>query len=894
MYQSIFYDRKDYKYYLRDDQKGWMKEFSYNGERYENDPEGEFKTIFGDRVSPSSKPKWGNASYYENDVDKDTRLLVDLYYESDDTPSYHNIIYFDIECEIVGALTPENIRDPKGKITSVAVYDNNNKKYYCLILDESKRIQPVSGDKEILRYNNEKELLNGFLDLWINLDPTIISGWNSAYFDVPYTYYRMCKVLGNEVASYLSPINKINPLSKRDRKTGNFVNTVQLGGINHLDYMLLFQKFITKQEPSYRLDDIGQKYAKLSKIEYEGSLDRLFETDIDKFIDYNLRDVEILVELENSLKFIELTVNICHLCHTSYETIYYSTVLNDGAILTYLKRKGIVSPNKPTTYNPNLNISKVIKGIKDNELLRPTEKEDEIDRILKTQEYAGGYLKEPNPGLYEWVIDLDFTSLYPSIIRSLNIGVETLVGRIVNRNKYDNQWSLKELKEMDPEETVTIEKLNKDYSLTQISQVPVGKIVQQIERDDLLVSAPGVLFRKDKSSVVCEILSDWFAKRVEYKNKMKQAFKSGDPVMGEFYNKRQHAYKIKLNDVYGVFAQNGWRYTDGHKMISKAITLTGQRLTQDSIKFVNDWLNEQLGTDKDYIVTSDTDSLFAQVKDLILHRKPELANADREVIVEETLKVAAEIQELANENLHVMAQELFNIKYPDEPHYFELKQEVVLERGYFSGKRRYAQFIVNKEGVPTEELDMKGLDLMKSNFPPMFREFGEHILTEIMFGKKKSEIDSQVLDFRESLRTVEWKRILKPTGLKKLDQYIAGKPGAGEIFSRLEKKCPINTKAAIYYNDILRFKQLDTKYPVFQVGDKMYIAYLKENPYRVDVIGFNGYNDPPEILEFIEKYIDRDGLFESVIKNKLENVYQDIGWGMPVFNRKVNKFFKFT
>jgi len=867
MYQSIFYDRKEYKYYLRDDKKGWKKGFSYLGDRYVKDPDGELTTIFGDRVSKASKFEFKNPQFFENDIDMDTRLLVDGYYESDDTPEYHNLVYFDIECEIVGALTPESIKDPEGKITSIAIYDNNSKKYYCLILDESKRIQPVKGDKEIIRYNNERELLSGFLDLWIKLDPTIITGWNSAYFDVPYLYYRICKVLSEDVAAYLSPIGKINPQEKKDRKTGNPINTVQLGGINHLDYMLLFQKFITKQEPSYRLDDIGQKYAKLSKIEYEGSLDRLFETDVEKFIDYNLRDVEIIVELENSLKFIELTVNICHLCHTAYETIYYSTVLNDGAILTYLKRKGIISPNKPTTYNPSL--------------------------IHAREEYAGGYLKEPVPGLYEWVIDLDFTSLYPSIIRSLNIGVETLVGRIVNNGKYDNQWSLKELKEMDPKETVTFETLQSNYTTKRHSNIPIWKLIKKIEREDLLVSAPGVIFRKDKSSVVCEILADWFAKRVEYKNKMKAAYKSGDAVMGEFYNKRQHAYKIKLNDVYGVFAQNGWRYTDGHKMISKAITLTGQRLTQDSIKFVNNWLNEQLGTDNDYIVTSDTDSLFAQVKDLILHRKPELANADRETIVEETLKVAEEIQKLANDNLHIMAQELFNIKYPDESHYFELKQEVVLERGYFSGKRRYAQFIVNKEGVPTEELDMKGLDLMKSNFPPLFREFGEHILTEIMFGKPKHEIDKQVLEFRESLRTVEWKRILKPTGLKRMKQYMGHSPGAGEIFTQLEKKCPINTKAAIRYNDILKFKGLDDKYPIFQVGDKMYIAYLKENPYRIDVIGFNGYNDPPEILQFIEKYIDRDGLFDSVIKNKLENVYQDINWGMPIFNRKINNIFKF-
>jgi DNA polymerase elongation subunit (family B) len=702
---------------------------------------------------------------------------------------------------------------------------------------------------------------------------------------MPYLYNRIRLVCGEEVALYLSPIRKVT------YNEYNTDNPITIGGLNHLDYMLLFKKFITKQEPTYRLGEIGNKYVKLDKIEYQGSLDRLFEEDVNKFIDYNIRDVEIIVELEQVMKFIELTVTIGHLCHTTYESIYYSTVLNDGAILTYLKRKGIVSPNKPTTYNPSLRDISVKKA--EFEYKAGRIDKTEYEEIKSLAEYAGGYLKDPNPGLYEWVIDLDFTSLYPSIIRSLNIGIETLVGRIVNRDKYDNQWSLKELRAMDPNEEVEIEKVKANKQLSR-SRVKVGDILHLIESNDMLISAPGVIFRKDKSSVVCEILADWFAKRQEYKALMKKAYKAGDKVKGEFYNKRQHAYKIKLNDVYGVFAINGWRYTDGHKFISKAITLTGQRLTQDSITFVNEWMNKKLGTDDiDYVVTSDTDSLFVQVKDLALQMKPELVNADKEEWIKVVLEIASEVQELANEYMHTLVKDLFNIDYPNEPHYFELKQEVVLERGYFAGKRRYAQYIVNKEGVTTNELDMKGLDLMKSNFPPMFKEFGEHILTEIMFGKPKTQIDKEVLEFRESLRTVDWKRILKPTGLKKMKEYIAGPPNAGEIFSKLKLKCPINTKAAIFYNDMLRFKKQDTNFPTFQIGDKMYIAKLKNNPYRIEVIGFNGYNDPPEILEFIEKYIDRDGLFDSVIKNKLENVYMDIGWGMPVFNAKVNKFFQF-
>jgi DNA polymerase elongation subunit (family B) len=867
MYQSVYYDREEYQYYLRDDKRGW-KVFKHSPTYYVAHEDGEMETLDGTKVVPIKKmDNYKDPKYFEKDVDKDTRLLVDLYYESDDTPSYHNLVYLDIECEIAGALTPENIKDPKGKITSIALYDNNSKKYYCLVLDEQQLMTEAKSEgKEVIPYKSERDLLSGFLDVWIKLDPTIISGWNSEFFDIPYLYYRIRKVLSEDMAQFLSPIKKVKSMNIFD--SGNMIEYVNIGGLNHLDYMNLFKKFITKQEPSYALGTVGEKYVKLGKIEYKGSLDKLFREDVDKFIEYNIRDVEIIVELEKSLKFIDLTVTIAHLCHTTYESIYYSTVLNDGAILTYLKRKGIVSPNKPTTYNPAL------KEIK--------------------EEYAGGYLKDPVPGLYEWVIDLDFTSLYPSIIRSLNMGIETLVGRVVNSGKFDNQWSLKELKSMDPNKIVEIEKVKKNRSLVR-SEVKVKDIISLIEEDDLLISAPGVIFRKDKSSVVCEILADWFAKRQEYKALMKKAYKvDKDPVMGEFYNKRQHAYKIKLNDVYGVFAINGWRYTDGHKFISKAITLTGQRLTQESIKFVNEWMNRELNTeDKDYIVTSDTDSLFIQTKDLILQRNPELENGTQDEIVKAVLEVATEIQKLANDNLHILVQELFNVKYPDEPHYFELKQEVVLDRGYFAGKRRYAMHIVNKEGVPTDELDMKGLDLMKSNFPPLFRRFGEHILNEIMFGTSKASIDKQVLEFRESLRTVGWEQIMKPTGLKKMGEYLADGPRAGEIFSKLGLKCPINTKAAIYYNDILRFKGLDKKYPTFQIGDKMYIGYLKENPYRIDVIGFNGYNDPPEIMEFIEKYIDRDGLFDSVLKNKLEGIYQDLGWGMPVFNKKINKFFTF-
>ena len=858
MYQSIYYDRSNYTYHLRDDEKGWL-DFKYTPELYQIIPNGSLETLDGKRATPTIKYNWKDTSLYEQDVDKCTRILIDLYKDSDDTPKFQNILYFDIECEIGGTLTSEYIKTAPMKMTSVALYDQTTQKYYCLILDEKNQIEAVEGDKEIRPYKTEAEMLSALLDLWEELDPTIISGWNSGFFDIPYMYYRICNVLGKDQAIRLSPLRKLN-FTEWDQS-----QPIELAGINHLDYMLLFKKYIVKQEPSYALNNIGEKYVNLTKIEYDGSLDKLFQTDINKFIEYNIRDVEIIIELEKKMKFIDLTVILCHLCHVPYEQIYLSTILNDGAILTYLKRQGIVSPNKPTTINP---------------ILKESTKDD----------YAGGYLKDPIPGLYEWVIDLDFTSLYPSIIRSLNIGIETLVGRIVNSGKYDSQWTYNELNQMDSNEIIVIEKLNQNFTTTR-TQIPVSKITKLIKDNKWIIAASGAIFRTDKSSVVCEILTDWFNKRVEYKGLMKKAYKAGDTEKGEFYNRRQHAYKIKLNDLYGCYAINSWRYTDGHKIISSAITLTGQRLLQESIVNMNKWINNHLKTDKDHIITSDTDSLFIQVKDILVFKGVDLT--DKEACIKATLEIATELQKVSNDFIGKFALKAFNIP-DDRQHYFELKQEVVIERSYHSGKRRYAMLIVNKEGVATEEMVMMGLDLMKSNMPPLYKKFGQNLLTEIMRGKPKSEIDKRIVDFKSSLNELPWNDLAKPTGVKQINSYIAKRPSPGEIFSEFKLKAPINTKSAVYYNDLLKFKKLDKKYSRFIEGDKMKYVSLKPNPYNIDTLGFRGNGEDPEfILDFINKYIDREDAFNSVLLNKLTGVFEDLNWDFPVLNAKINRFFKF-
>jgi len=909
LYQSVFYNRlpgeDQWSYYLRDDKKGIHK-FTYWPTVYKLDEDGEFETLFGKKCSPvQGKYDKKDPTIYEKDIDRELVLLRDLYYKTDDMPEYHNTVYLDIEIEILGALTPFTIKEANAEITAIALIDTSNKEKICFILDKESKIDEVNLDgKKVIPCIDENTLLRNFLNKWEQMDPTIVVGYNSDFFDIPYLYYRIKKRLGDEV-------NRLSPVGKVEETPSQPNSPIRIGLVNSLDYMHLFRKYIMKEESSYKLGDIGLKYAKLGKIEYNGNLDTLFKEDPNKFIDYNIRDVEIIEALEEKLKFIELTVLISHLCHTPYESIHYNTALNEGAILTYLKRENIVAPNKPTTTNPSIRelelgdsvvnqrgtstIEGIVYSFEDKQIIVKTLSGKYITRnprtVKKKDSYAGGYLLDPIPGLYSDVSDLDFTSLYPSIIKSINLCIETLVCRIVTKNNYEQYNSLEQLKQRDPEERLHIQKLNKHSYQLQDATIAVGALIRLIEDNNWTISASGAFFTTDKKSIACTVLEDWFDKREHYRALKKKAGKAEDWANYKLYDLYQMAFKILQNALYGTYAINSWRFTDGFKMCSSAITNSGQRLTKESIIFVNKYISDQLEIDpREFVIASDTDSLYMELTDLLKHRNPDLNYNNRKEKTNRLLILTEELQQAANDNLNSITQDLFNMH---GKHHFVLKQEVIAEKAYWSGKRRYAMYIVNKEGVEIEELEMKGLDIMKSNFPPYFRNFGENLIKNILFSKSKEEIDKDVMEFKNSIQTVEWINLLKPTGLKKMGEYIERKPMAGELFTKLKLKCPVNTKAAIASNDILRFKGLTKQYPEFTIGDKMYIAILKQNPYQLTVVGLNGYNDSPEIIDLVDKYIDRDGLFDSIMRNKLESLYGDIGWSLNL-NPYRAKFFNFS
>ena len=293
--------------------------------------------------------------------------------------------------------------------------------------------------------------------------------------------------------------------------------------------------------------------------------------------------------------------------------------------------------------------------------------------------------------------------------------------------------------------------------------------------------------------------------------------------------------------------------------------------------------------DKNLCTYVDTDSNYFHAEPLLKHlypNFPELPEDEQDNLLEKT---ALKYQDLITEYYDTLAIEAFNI----QSHRLEMKTECTIRSGFFSGKRRYAQYITKKEGMKVKDIEVKGLDFMKSNFPPLFKKFFNSILNKILFGATRDKIDLEILEFKNSLNDLPLEQLGKPTGVKDIKKYVERPPGAGNIFTVLKTGAPVNVKAAVRYNDFLKFKGLDKKYSQIVQGDKIKWVYLKDNPYKIDTMGFLDFDFPEEVRTFVETYIDRDKAFDSILKNKLETFYQDLSWGSLTLNTHVNNFFSF-
>jgi DNA polymerase elongation subunit (family B) len=838
MYQNIFVKTNTKEAWVWDDAKGLIH-FEYTPYAYKKDPNGKYISLYGDKLSKVTNFIKNDPDLFESDIAETTRILVDMYGDSDMPSKGIVTMTFDIEVEMI-----TGIPDPtqgNNEVTSIAYHDSASNHYTILVLDKKRKLENKTTDnKTVVPCYDEKTLLLKFIDAIQEIQPHVITGWNCDAFDIPYLHNRIKRVLGKKHANSLSVIGEMFYSPYRNRYT--------IGGTSVLDYMTVYKKFSYKELPSYALNAVCMTELGRGKIEYEGNLDDLMENDIDTFIEYNITDVELVIELDKKLQYIDLVRGIAHVGHVPYEDFVYSSKYLEGAMLTYLKHiGGVVAPNKPA------------------------DRQEKMQELKESGEkgFIGAFVKDPVPGRYDWMYDLDLTSLYPSIIMTLNISPETKIAKIEDWNAEDFNRGRKD------EYIVGGEKVSKE------------KLKAFLDKYKYTVASNGVMYSSDKTGLIPAILSDWFDKRVEYKNEMKKWGKAGDTEKYEFYKKRQLVQKILLNSMYGILGLPAFRFYDIDN--AEAVTLSGQTVIKKTEAAINMKYNKELKTDDvDYVQYVDTDSVFVSCLPLVKNRFPDIDTNDIETMTPKIYEIATEVQDYVNQFYDVFAKKIFNT----DKHRLEIKQEMIGRTGFWQKKKRYALWIISDNGVPMDKLEVKGLDIVRSSFPKSFQKCMKDVMIDILKGKDKNEIDEYILTFKKGLNDVLINEVAKTSSIKDIKKYET--PVKDDVLGKYAKGTPSHIKAAINYNKLLTIFGCPPKYPPIKNGDKVKIAYLKSNKYGLEELAFRGDSDPEEIIQFVKDYFDANELFVSELDGKLKNFYEAMRWDFPTENKKVaQKFFSF-
>lgn len=853
MYQASYYDKNTNTIHIWDDIKGHIK-FLFKRYGYKKSATGKLVALDGnkvEKVTSWSKEDESKGIMYESDLRPELRSLIDLYYETDDVSTNHREMFLDIEVSSEGGYsTTANVKNP---ITAISFCMRNENNYYALLLDTERRLQNRTEENLLLyRFDTEEELLQAFLGLYTEKAPTIITGWNIDYYDIPYLYRRIEKVFDVQHANLLSPINIVEFDDRAER--------YKIAGVSCLDYLGLYKLYTYSEEVSYSLESISQKELGKGKIQHDGTLDHLFNTDIHKFIEYNINDVRLVMELDDKLKFIELAKGVAHKGHVPYEDVYKTTRYLDGACLVFMKRLGIVAPN-----------------------IKRSKKVEDSDQTDSGGDFAGAYVKDPIPGRYEWIFDVDMGSLYPSIIRTLGISPETKVNRITNWDDVSKYF-------IQNDDTTA----NKPVILNgKKSDILIKDFRNWLISNTYTVSSIGVIYDKKTSGIIPSILKTWMQERDDNRALAKKYGQEGDMVKRNFYDGRQLTMKIINNSLYGALGSGGFRFYDLDN--AESITLTGQSILKNHVEIkINEWFNKYVGDSGDNVIYVDTDSSFVSASPVIESMQQKLG---RPLTYDEkasaTFKTAIAVEDYINNSFTAYTIHHHNT----DTHVLNIKQEYVGEAGFWIAKKRYAQKIVMEKGVSINDmtkgkkqwkLDVKGMDVVRSNFPKAFREFMSNMLVNILDGEPKELLDDKIIKFRETVNTSPILDIMFPTGIKELSKYGFD---ASNPFVRF-KGTTAHAKAALNYNALLLKHKINSKPPISD-GTKIKWGYLKSNSLNLESMALTGFDDPTPIVDFVEQYIDREAIFDSALLLKLQAFYDALNFGMIPKNNNLDDFFSF-
>jgi len=646
-------------------------------------------------------------------------------------------------------------------------------------------------------FRNEYDLLNDFINWWMVEEntPEVVSGWNIELYDIPYLVRRLDRVLGEKLMKRMSPWGLVT-----ERETyiaGRKHISYDVGGITQLDYLQLYKKFTYKAQESYRLDyiasvELGQK--KLDHSEFDTFKD-FYTKGWQKFVEYNIIDVELVDRLEDKMKLIELAITMAYDAKANYADVFSQVRMWDTIIYNYLKKRNIAIPPK--------------------------------ERSDKDSKYAGAYVKEPIPGKYDWVVSFDLNSLYPHLIMQYNISPETLLDERHPTTTVDKILN----------EEITFE-MYKDYAVCANGAM---------FRKDVRGFLPELMEKiyKDRTIYKKKMLA---AKQEYEKKKTKELEKEIARC-----NNIQMARKIQLNSAYGAIGNQYFRY---YKLANaEAITLSGQVSIRWIENKVNTYLNKLLRTEEvDYVIASDTDSIYLNMGPLVTKFFGNKSD-DKTAIVSILDKICQDKLEPFIEQSY---QDLADYVSAYEQK-MQMKRENIAERGIWTAKKRYILNVWNSEGVQYNEpkLKMMGIEAVKSSTPAPCRQMIKDGLKLMMNGTEDDVIDF-IEKCRREFRNLPPESIAFPrtaSDVRKYhshsDIYMKGTPihiRGALLFNHYVKEKKLTNKYSLISNGE-KIKFLYLKKP--NIIQENIISFIQDFPKELNLDKYIDYD-----LQFEKSFVE--------------------------------------
>ena len=859
-----------------------FKEYPTNYVMYYEDPKGKYRSLYNTAVSKFSSRKQGefekekrihsNKRLFESDVPIVFRCLSENYLKVD-APKLHTC-FFDIEVDFDPAKGFSPPSDPFNPVTAVSLYLDWLDQLVCLAVPPSHMTYETAQDAikdfpDTLLFRTEKELFDVFFQLIEDAD--VMSGWNSEGYDIPYMVNRVTRVMSKDDTRKFCLLGQY-PKKRTYERFGKEEETFDLVGRIHLDYLALYKKYNYESRHSYKLDAIGELEVGEKKTEYEGSLDQLYNKDFKKFIEYNRQDTMLLKKLDDKLQFMELANQMAHENTVLLPTVMGSVAMIEMAIMNEAHERGMVVPDK-----------------------KRRSRDDDVQGAA-----AGAYVMTPKKGLHDWIGSIDINSLYPSVIRALNMAPETIVGQVKHTltEQYMEEKGLELAKrksrykkgDASVEGAVLWEGLFGSLEYTAIQNQERGtmltidyedgrsedKSAAQIwkmiydSNNPFILSANGTIFRSDTEGVIPGLLSKWYSDRKIMQAKLREATTKEER---EYWDKRQLVRKILLNSAYGALLNEHCRFYD--KRIGQSVTLTGRSVTKHMSAYVNEIMTGVYDHSGDSMIYGDTDSCYFSAWPML---KDDLKDLDNVSMKQTFIDLYDSMSDQCNESFPGFMENAFHCPR-SKGEIIKGGREVCGDRGLFITKKRYAINIYDNEGKRTDANGMMyvkamGLDLKRADTPKYVQEFLSEVLEMVLAGEGREDVIEKVKEFKHILgKQDSWSKG-SPKGVNKLTHY-----------TQLEQKSktgrhnmPGHVRAAMNWNTLKRVHGDNYSMEIMD-GFKVVVCKLKQNP-----LGYTSIAYPTDQLRLPEWFQDMpfdDNLMEStLVDEKISNLLGVLKWDL--------------